>query len=247
VEKRFGWIPDVPDQRDFYWRAPKRLRLPPAMDLRPLMPEIYDQGELGSCTANAVGGLCEFVDKSIGDDPYFTPSRLFVYYNTRVIEGTVKYDSGATIRNTIKAIARQGFPPEKIWPYRIERLATKPSKSCYTKAKKEIITQYSRVDRSQLREALASKLPVAFGFAVYDSFMSDDVARSGDVPMPLAGESLLGGHAVLLVGYDEPIRKFWVRNSWGPTWGKNGYFQMPYDYVWDPNLSDDFWTVKFVP
>ena len=107
---------------------------------------------------------------------------------------------------------------------------------------------YQRISRDleQIRGCLASGFPFVFGFSVFDSFESTAVATSGAVPMPKPTERLLGGHAVLAVGYDDAARRFWARNSWGPAWGTAGYFTMPYDYLLDANLSDDFWSITLV-
>jgi C1A family cysteine protease len=99
---------------------------------------------------------------------------------------------------------------------------------------------------NQLKGCLALGYPFVFGFSVYESFESATVARTGKVPMPKPREALLGGHAVLTVGYDDVEERFLMRNSWGASWGMAGYFTMPFDYLVDPNLCDDFWTVKSV-
>src|SRR5882672_10147726 len=141
---RFGWTPDTPDQSDFLFKVPRRFQdtgnLPDAMDLTPLMPPVWDQGNAGSCTANALGAAYEYLSMKQGDD--FMPSRLFIYYNERVIEGTVKSDSGAMIRDGIKTLAKQGVATEAAWPYLISKLFVKPSPSAYTEAKTEKITLY---------------------------------------------------------------------------------------------------------
>jgi C1A family cysteine protease len=241
--KRYGWIPDLPDRRDRVYAAPaEQLRaLPPRVDLTPRCPAVYDQGALGSCTANAIAGALQF------EEP-FTPSRLFIYYNERVIEGTVEEDAGATLRDGIKSVATQGAPHERLWPYVIAHFRRRPAPICYADGRKHKAVLYQRIPRTleMMQGCLASGFPFAFGFAVYESFESTAVANSGVVPMPSPGEAQLGGHAVLAVGYDMHERRFIVRNSWGAGWGQAGYFTMPFDYLLDDSLSDDFWTVKAV-
>ncbi len=223
IVKRYGWTPDLPDQRDFSYRVPRRTAaaLPSAVDLRPQMPAVYDQGELGSCTANAIGGAFEF-DLLKQDEPDFVPSRLFIYYNERVIERTVSEDSGAQLRDGMKTLAKQGVCPEPLWPYVLSRFATKPAAECYAEAKRHLGMTYMRVaqDVAQMRGCVAAGYPFVFGFTVYESFESPAVTRTGNVPMPDGMERTLGGHAMCVVGYDNPRKLFIVRNSWGPDWGR---------------------------
>lgn len=246
--KRYGWIPDVPDQRDHLYAAPiARLRaFPPKADLRRHCPAVYDQGELGSCTGNAIAGAVQFDRMKLKRKPNFVPSRLFVYYNERVIEHSVESDSGAQIRDGIKTVAKQGVCPETEWPYDIAKFAVKPAATCYQQAKKYRAIGYQRVVQSltQMKGCLASGYPFVFGFTVYESFESDQVARTGVVPMPGSAEKVLGGHAVLAVGYDDTAQRFIVRNSWSRRWGDAGYFTMPYAYLVDDNLAADFWTIR---
>jgi C1A family cysteine protease len=247
--KRYGWIPDLPDHRDHLYATPPVVlrELPPQADLRKMCPPVYDQGELGSCTGNAIAAAIEF-ERIKQKLPDFVPSRLFIYYNERVIEGTTASDSGAQIRDGIKCIADQGACPESEWPYSIDQFATKPPDQCYQDALKDKALLYSRVSQigDQMKGCLASGFPFVFGFTVYESFESSAVAQSGNAPMPGPGEQVLGGHAVLAVGYDDAQQRFLVRNSWGTGWGMQGYFTLPYAYLMDSNLSDDLWTVRLI-
>jgi C1A family cysteine protease len=209
---------------------------------------VYDQGPLGSCTANAIAGALEFDQLKQTLTDVFLPSRLFIYYNERVIEGTVDEDAGAMIRDGMKSVAKQGGPHERLWPYVISQFRTKRSLAAYKDGAKHPAVLYQRLVQhvSQFQACLAAGYPFIFGFAVYESFENDSVARTGRVPMPKRTERLVGGHAVLAVGYDVAKRHFIVRNSWGDGWGMHGYCTMPFDYLFDSNLSDDFWTVKVV-
>lgn len=248
--RKYGWIPDLPDQRDFVYSVPRRTlaALPASTDLTKHDAAIYDQGALGSCTANAIGAAHHFEQIRQAPAKAFTPSRLFIYYNERVIEGTVNEDSGAMLRDGIKSVVKQGVCPEAEWPYVIGRFSRKPSPPCYTHALEHQVVSYRRLaqDLNQMKGCLASGTPFVFGFSVYESFESATVARTGKVPMPGKGEPVLGGHAVMAVGYSDADRRFLVRNSWGTTWGKKGYFTMPYDYLTGPGLSADFWTIQTV-
>ncbi len=248
--QRYGWIPDLPDLRDYLYSAPSPAiaPLPPRVDLRTFCPPVYEQGELGSCTANAIGGAIEFDQMKQALPDVFVPSRLFIYYNERVIEGTVDDDSGAMIRDGIKSVARQGAPHETLWPYVIVKFRTKPPAPAYTDAAKHTAVLYQRVSRAldQMKGCLASGYPFILGFSVYESFETLVVAASGHAPMPKPTETLLGGHAVIAVGYEDDKRWFLMRNSWGTRWGLAGYFTLPYEYLLDANLSDDFWTIRLV-
>jgi C1A family cysteine protease len=247
----FGWVPDLPDHRDFLYAAPvvNLAALRTSEDLRPQCPkEVYDQGQLGSCTANAIAGALEFDQIKEVEATIFTPSRLFIYYNERSMEHTVNTDSGAQIRDGIKSVGSIGAPPEADWSYDITKFADRPPKKAFDDAPLGKALQYQRVAQvlNQMKGCLASGYPFVFGFTVYDSFETDQVATTGVVPMPATTDKVLGGHAVLAVGYDDKSQRFIVRNSWGPGWGMKGYFTMPYAYLTDSNLSDDFWTVRLV-
>jgi C1A family cysteine protease len=244
---RYGWKPDLPDHRDLKFSAPAGVDLPPKVDLTSQCPPVYDQGQLGSCSANAIGAAFEFelLKQKLPD---FMPSRLFIYYNERVIENTITTDSGAQIRDGIKSISAQGVCPEASWPYVISEFAVKPFLACYQDALKNKAVTYLRIPQQvdQMKGCLASGYPFVIGFTVYSAFESVAVGKSGELNLPAKGEKVVGGHAVLVVGYDDSSRRFIVRNSWGADWGTKGYFTMPYDYLTNDDLSSDFWTVRVV-
>ncbi len=246
---RYGWIPDLPDQRDHIYAAPPPVlaALPPSVDLRADCPKVYDQGQLGSCTANAIAAAFEFdlAKQALAD---FMPSRLFIYYNERRIEGTVDSDSGAMIRDGIKSVSKQGVCAEDAWPYDIAKFAEQPDPRAYTDAHGHRVLSYQRIPQTlnQMRGCLAHGYPFVFGFRVFESFEGAEVARTGTVSLPGADEQPLGGHAVLCVGYDDASARFLVRNSWGTEWGMDGYFTMPYPYLTERSLSSDFWAIMQV-
>jgi C1A family cysteine protease len=249
--KRYGWVRDIPDQRDLRYTPPPRLAaaLPRKVDLRAGFEPCYDQGMLGSCTANAIAGALQYLECKEGEQPPVMPSRLFVYYNERALEGSVGSDSGAQIRDGIKSVVKQGYCSESCWPYVVANFALKPPSECYRQALHERVSQYLRLDNGvvSLLTCLATEYPFVFGFSVYESFESASVAQTGVVHMPKSGERLVGGHAVVAVGYDLDAKQFLVRNSWGSRWGQHGYFTMPFEYVTDPYLAADFWTIRKVP
>jgi len=246
----YGWVRDLPDARDFAYAAPLlrfRAGLPTSVDLRKKCPPVYDQGQLGSCTANGIAAAVEFDQRKQGSKA-FMPSRLFIYYNERVMEGTVSQDSGAQIRDGIKSVATLGAPPETDWPYDPSKFADKPPDAAFADAKQDLVSSYARVTQNllQMQGCLADGFPFVFGFTVYDSFESQTVAKAGIVPMPSSGENVLGGHCVVAVGYENDKRCFIIRNSWGTGWGIKGYCLMPYEYLLSSNLSSDFWTIRAV-
>lgn len=243
--RTYGWKPDLPDFRDrLYAKVARPHLLPPSVDLRAGCPPVVDQGELGACTGNAIAAAIGYLE--LKDGVPLTPvSRLFIYYNERSIEGTVGEDSGAQIRDGIKSVKRWGACAETDWPYDIAQFTTQPPAEVYTAAALHKVTQYERIEApNELKQCLASGFPFVMGFTVYDSFETDAVAATGTVPMPGPDDQVLGGHAVLAVGYDDHTKRYTLRNSWGPDWGAAGYFTLPYDYVHNTNLSTDFWSIR---
>jgi C1A family cysteine protease len=248
--KRFGWIPDIPDFRDYPYAAPLATlsKVPRHVDLRPQCPAVCDQGQLGSCTANAIAGAIEFDQMKQKLATIFVPSRLFIYYNERVMEGTTDHDSGARIRDGIKSVAKQGDCPETEWPYLPAKFATEPPSKCYQDALANLVTSYQRLtaNLTQMKSCLADGYPFVFGFTVYDSFMTPEVEKTGHAPLPGPTEQVVGGHAVMAVGYDDAHQWFIARNSWGDGWGMKGYFTLPYSYLLQSGLASDFWTIRTV-
>lgn len=243
LKRMYGWYPDIPDQRDYLYGAIQPIvRLSKQIDLRGLCSAVENQGDLGSCTAQALAGNLEFLDNK-ADVVYADVSRLFIYYNERALIDSVDYDSGASLRDGIKSLKNSGVCGEKLWPYNIEAFTKKPSAKCYKEAEKRRIKSYYRI--KSLREMLTCLIegyPFVFGFTVYESFESERVEKTGKVNMPHKSEAALGGHAVMAVGYDQSKKRFLVRNSWGTGWGMNGYFTMPFKYL--ETLAEDFWTVR---
>lgn len=240
-----GAHPSTPDIRDFLHAAPYRVlaALPETVSLRSQMPPVYDQGDLGSCTSNSAAAALRYAYAKAGkqiDDP----SRLMIYYDERVIEGTVREDSGASIKDSAVTLLKQGACPEREWPYNVGRFTKKPTKACYKDAAR--IASYARVpqDQTQMMGVLADLDPILVGFSVYQSF--ERVGRDGLVPLPKHGEKLEGGHAVLVVGYrtqPDGSLLFEVRNSWSADWGDGGYCWMPGAYLLNSKLAWDFWRV----
>lgn len=251
LKHKMGWLPDVPDLRDIPFSKKFRLprKLPFGVDLRGACSDVKDQGKLGSCTAHALTGALEFLQLAALSpeelERYRDLSRLFVYYNTRKSMGTIHEDSGAMLRTAIKTLKLLGVCREKLWPYIISRFAERPPKKCYAEALNHTVTGYQRLDAlREMKACLAMGLPFVFGFAVYEHVMSESVARTGRIRLPGRGERMLGGHAVMAVGYRDRTGTLIFRNSWGRKWGQAGYGEMPYAYPQSRELTDDFWCIQ---
>jgi len=249
INRLYGWSKTHADKiknREFHaFQLEKNVQLPVLIDLRQYCPDVYDQGDLGSCSANALGAAYEIMQIKNNEKDYFIPSRLFIYYNERAKEGTITEDSGAIIADGINVCTSMGVCPETLWPYTVSKFNVKPPQTCYTSAKEYKIIKSLNITQSliQLKQSLVNGFPIVFGFMVYASFESDQVAANGMMPMPVQGEECMGGHAVLCVGYDDSIQCFVVRNSWGPNWGDKGYFYMPYAFMTDPNYCSEFYSI----
>jgi C1A family cysteine protease len=244
---KYGWLPDIPDKRDFPFKlvAPVKVAVPKAYDLRWNCSVVENQAEIGSCTGNAAAGDLEYKDNK-NDKKYLEVSRLFIYYNGRSYIDCIDQDSGAYIRDVIKGLAEFGACDEQFWPYDTKKFSDKPPKKAYTDALKRKIHSYYRIKEDRVnacKQAIYAGHPVIFGFTVYSGFESPEVSKTGKMWLPKPDESMVGGHAVLMVGYNDEIGCFIVRNSWGEEWGDKGYFYMPYEYVADDELSDDYWVI----
>lgn len=246
---RYGWRPDTPDLNDrLMVRAPLHAT-PTKVDLRQsgFLPAVWDQGELGSCTAHAIGAAFAY-DLAKQGKPVIMPSRLFIYYGERVLEHTVQSDAGAMIRDGMKVIARLGVPAEALCPYDVSAFRSMPTPVAYADAATRQCLTYTRLPGTlrSIQDSLARGFPVVCGFSVYESFESDQAAKTGVVPVPKQGERALGGHAVAIVGYTKRSTTtadlLW-RNSWGTAWGDAGYFTTPSKFLSACGVSD-CWTCE---
>lgn len=237
------WKREAVDTRDKIY-APKAIVLPKTVDLRSNCSPVEDQGNLGSCTGNAVAGIVEYLNRKAGRPT--DVSRLFIYYEERVLEGTVTIDAGAYIRDGIKVLNKKGAPLESIWPYNINKFSTRPNTLAYSDALRRKAGTYEKVlNFAGVKNALARGFPVVIGFDVYESFYN--IGTNGIMPYPNVNtEQLLGGHAVAIVGYNDNTSRFIVRNSWGTSWADRGYFYMPYRVIQNTSMSSDFWIITSV-
>lgn len=280
-KRGMGWLPDYPDIRDYTFESRELLKrddiqalmaplglqkadgttAPSSVDLRRWCPPVEDQGGIGSCTANAGAGMVEYYEnRAFGR--HLDASRLFLYKVTRNL-AQLQGDSGAYIRSTMGALVLFGVPPEKYWPYtdKDPEFDQEPSVFCYSFAENYKGIKYFRHDPSDLskvevlgsvRKSLAAGIPSMFGFTVYSSI--SQAKGAGRIPFPTMNDRVLGGHAVVAVGYDDKMEiknadsdvstqgALLIRNSWGEGWGHSGYGWLPYEYVLK-ELSVDFWSM----
>lgn len=250
---KYHWARQPVDARDYPYLPTLIESLASSIDLRQYCSPIDDQGQLGSCTGNAIAGAIDLLDRKTYN-LQTRVSRLFIYYYERLIEGTVNYDNGAYIRDGMRATSTYGAPVENLWPYNINMFRTRPSNQAITDAAKRKVTLYQAASNfTAVQNALANGYPVVIGFDVYSSFegawgnIRHGQSGAGMMPYPnTRTEQLLGGHAVCLVGYNNANNTFIARNSWGTSWGDNGYFYMPYQVIQNTNMSSDFWVIKSV-
>lgn len=261
--KRMGWRRDLPDFRDYTDTTPQvqeilskskplaalqgaSVRRSAHVDLRQFCAPVQDQGDLGSCTAHAGMGLLSYYqNRTIGH--HTDLSRLFLYKVTRNLAGLVG-DTGAELRTTMQAIVMLGAPPESYSPYNINVFDNEPTAFLYAMAQDYRGAKYYKLDTSstpatnleKVLTSVASGLPAMFGFTVYSSFPQGN--GQPNIPMPQPGDSVIGGHAMDIVGYDDAQRIMIVRNSWGSSWGAGGYGYMPYGYVLQ-GIATDFWNL----
>ena len=269
-----GWLPDYPDFRDYTAEkdsvltmlrtvgvaTPLKAGLPASVDLRPWCSPVENQGSLGSCTANAGVGMVEYFERR-AFGKHIDASRLFLYKATRTMLHWTG-DTGAFLRSTMGALALFGVPPEEYWPYVVADFEKEPTAFCYAFAQNYQTISYYRLDPpgttpavllNQIKTYLAGGLPSMFGFTVYNSYTQ--AATTGKIPFPTAGEKIVGGHAIMAVGFDDKMKikntnpgaiettgALLIRNSWGPAWGAAGYGWLPYEFVLR-GLATDWWSL----
>lgn len=244
-----GWVPDVPDIRDIHYSAPlTKAPLPTSVSLRPnrFQPPIWNQGNLGSCTGWGFRRQIEYALRKQGINT-FSASPLFLYYIARQKEHTISEDAGAMPRDVIKQAAKLGTCSENMWPYDIAKFADRPPTPCFLEALRHQVMLYRRVPRilSQMKGVIASGLPFGIGISVYES-IEEACNNGGKIRMPRSHEQLLGGHWIVVTGYNDNTQMWELANSWGPDVGDAGYFYLPYAYTLEENLADDFWVVQLV-
>lgn len=245
-----NWKKGPEDSRDY--KSVRRLsapvELPSEFELEKQIP-IYDQYDIGSCVANSAASCYRFESAQVIGNFSFNPSRLFVYYNARKLQGWEREDSGAYIRDGFKAMNKWGLANENVWPYVTRDFAKEPTSQVYSDGLNNVIVKYARVEQTEtaLKETLLTGAAVSFGFNVYNSFMSGTWdTTTGMMPLPKSTERVIGGHAVTIIGYNDAKKAFLIQNSWGTSWGLKGKFWMPYSFLLDGSECDDFWAIETI-
>ena len=232
---------DIPSKR--YSLAP--ITLPNKFEL-PLEVPIYDQEDIGSCVANSACSCYRYESAQVLNNFSFEPSRLFVYYNARLLQNWQNEDSGAYIRDGFKALNKWGLANESVWPYITRDFAKKPTTQVYSNGLNNVTVKYATVQQSEnaIKQTLLSGAAISFGFNVYSSFFGNWDNITGIMPIPKPNEYLEGGHAVTIIGWDDSKKSFLIQNSWGTEWGLQGKFWMPYSFLLNSNEADDFWCIE---
>jgi C1A family cysteine protease len=227
-------------------------------DLKSKWPAIYDQGNIGSCTANAFCGIFKFLKSQCDScDENFDPSRLYVYYKERELEanGGPVYDSGAWIIDGYKWVGNNGVCSESSWPYDTTKVNDSPPGNCDDEAKNNTVKGFYQLlldnnVHNSVSWFLNQDMPIAFAFAVYNSFTT--IGEDGICPLPNPRtyddpndpiDSFMGGHEVVIMGYDDDKRLYTVANSWGENWGDDGFFYLPYEFLENEKISFDLCVI----
>lgn len=248
AQNKYGRLPSKRHINDLHYACATPSGLPAIFSYRNRCPGIYDQGQTGSCTGNAGAGVVQLKRILEGKANVVEPSRSFIYYNARKIEGNQGSDAGATIRDAATSIATSGFCPESMLPLDPSTLLLAPSQACYDAAKPTVGGSFLWVGEGltgagllqAIKAAIAAGDPLEVGIDVYESFESANANKTGRIPVPHWWESQLGGHAIEFIGWNDNIKCIEFRNSWGVTWGDHGYGWLPYAYVENTRLTQEF-------
>lgn len=249
--RRFGWVREHPDPLDRFYLDyfPEELeaKLPTRASNAQWRTHIEDQGNASACVGHATTSMTEARYNKAGL-PFVDLSRLFTYWGARSLEGATQFDSGCYIRDACKWISSNGLCNEALWPYsdKLKQVQRKPSQAAFQNATlRKGFPYYSIKGLQQLKANIAAGYDAVIGITVYESFMTNAVANTGNVPMPnLKTERPLGGHAIMVDGYDDALGGLICVNSWGTGWGRSGEFTLPYGFITNPDLSDDFWSAR---
>ena len=242
--RQYGLWHDNADYRDHLLTAPWKLSSagPQHADISHEMGAAYDQLDTNSCAAQAVAKIMRHAAKA-----QFDFSRNQIYWDARSFNHEETDDAGCGMRDAIDAVSKWGAADEVYWPFTKENLLHAPSHAARNNAARlaDYAKLYARVTPSLdiLTSIISGGEPFVFGMAVYESFEGSKVAKTGIMEMPTQGQRMLGRHAVTGTGFDHDVRQIKVLNSWGQDWGENGFFFMPFDYILNSSVCDDFWVI----
>lgn len=238
----------------------EKAALPESVDMRKYSPGIYDQGIIGSCVAHSICAAVQLRNNYVNGQQYsvthwtvgkkkpvFKPSRLALYWHARMQEGSSSHeDSGSSMHAGLIAMENYKLCDEKYWPYETSQYTREPPMIAYTKANEYSNVKYTKVSQEldTIRYTLHKGYPIVFGIVAYPTIKSKQMIRDGKVPMPKKNEQYIGGHALLIVGYNDKDKTFTIQNSWGTGWGDNGFGYLPYEYVLSREHAADFWSVE---
>jgi C1A family cysteine protease len=240
-----GWIRDKPDPRDILYKATRKRGAGMDLDLRKtgFLPPIYQQYDTNACTSMVIGAAIEYMNMK-EKKPVFKPSKLFMYWNGRVLGECTDKDDGAELRDVMKSLSKWGVAPDADFPFLLDNLMKRPPEKAYADAQREIITKYRRIASTvkDVTAVLSQGQPIIFGAETFKNFNNEETYKTGYFKMPQGKHT--GGHCMLIVGIQPGY--VIVRNSWGLEWGDHGYGYFPIDYMENDNLTGDFWTIDVV-
>ena len=248
----FGWRPELPKLKDFKFRASPMMAtpLPPqSPDRRALghNADVINQGDIGSCVGCSSTYGVGFLRRTDKDKLSTNYSALQLYYDARIRDGQQweTVDAGAYIRDAMDSLRETGVAPAKRWPYVEKKFSKKPPANVYREAARWKLGSHWRCNTvDEMMKAIAAGCALVGGLAWYASMSTPEVDHTGILPIPKAGDSLEGGHALYFDMYDQPSRMFRFQNSWGESWGDRGYGYVPFQFLANPELADDFWAMS---
>lgn len=206
-------------------------------------PELSEQGDIDSCVPNCISTIYYYNTFKQGNHINFRISRLFLYYNVRKIYNELSDDAGSRIIDCIKILKKTGVPPEIVHPYHEKLMYKQPSELSVRLAKYCRLLGFKELNKNELKNKLLMDNPIICGIKVYENFNNENTIKTGQVIMPSDDEEILGGHSIIIVGFDDEKKNYIFLNSWGKSWGDNGVGYIPYDYITNGNLADEFFIL----
>lgn len=206
-------------------------------------PELVEQGNMDSCVPTCLSTIFYYNSFKQGNYLNFRISRLFLYYNARELYQEISDDNGARIIDCIKILKKIGSPPEMAHPYNEKFIYKKPNNLSFKLAKYCKLLGFKELQRNEIKKNLLLNYPVICGIKVYDNFNNEKTIKTGKVLLPENNDEIIGGHSIIIVGYDDNKQKYTFINSWGKSWGNDGFGYIPYDYINNVDLADEFFIL----